>query len=130
MRCSDWICLRCSTRRTSASISRCSAGVGFRSAPQAEHVGAFGSRMRILLVEDDAPIREAVLDVLVDEGFEVVAAETGEQALERCRDEPLDVLFTDVRLPGKVSGWDVAEMCREENPRLPVIYATGGYNSQ
>ena len=85
--------------------------------------------MRILLVEDDAPIREAVLDVLVDEGFEVVAAETGEQALERCRDEPLDVLFTDVRLPGKVSGWDVAEMCREENPRLPVIYATGGFHA-
>ena len=86
--------------------------------------------MRILLVEDDAPIRKAVLDVLVDEGFEVVAAETGEQALERCRTEPLDVLFTDVRLPGNVSGWDVAEMCREENPRLPVIYATGGFHSQ
>lgn len=86
--------------------------------------------MRILLVEDDAPIRKAVMDVLVDEGFEVVAAETGEQALERCREEPLDVLFTDVRLPGKVNGWDVAEMCRLENPHLPVIYATGGYNSQ
>jgi CheY-like chemotaxis protein len=86
--------------------------------------------MRVLLVEDDAPIRKAVLAVLVDEGYEVVAAETGEQALERCREEPLDVLFTDVRLPGDVDGWDVAETFREENPHLPVIYATGGFHSR
>ena len=83
-----------------------------------------------MLVEDDAPIREVVMEALVEEGFEVVAAETGEQALKSCREKPLDALVTDIRLPGKISGWDVAEICREADPTLPVIYAPGNSHPQ
>ena len=36
-----------------------------------------------------------------------------------------DVLFTDIRLPGRIDGWQIAERCREHDPLLPVIYATG-----
>jgi CheY-like chemotaxis protein len=81
--------------------------------------------MKILVVEDDALVRVMAVEALTDEGFEVIEAETGEQALEYCRESAADVLFTDIRLPGPVNGWDVAEQCRELNPRLPVIYATG-----
>jgi FixJ family two-component response regulator len=35
------------------------------------------------------------------------------------------VLVTDIRLPGQIDGWQVAELCRENDPELPVIYATG-----
>ncbi|MGX9428850.1 MULTISPECIES: response regulator [Bradyrhizobium] len=35
------------------------------------------------------------------------------------------MLVTDVRLPGKLDGWQIAEHCRESHPELPVIYATG-----
>jgi DNA-binding NtrC family response regulator len=36
-----------------------------------------------------------------------------------------DVLVTDIKLPGEVDGWQIAERCREHNPALFVIYATG-----
>lgn len=81
--------------------------------------------MRVLVVEDDPLVRMVAVEALEDGGFEVIEAETAEQGLERCREVQADVLFTDIKLPGKLSGWDVAERCREHHPELPVIYATG-----
>ena len=81
--------------------------------------------MRVLVVEDDPLIREFVVEALREEGFDVIQAAEGEEALEWCRRQSADVLVTDVRLPGKVDGWQIAERCREHHPELPVIYATG-----
>ena len=81
--------------------------------------------MRVLVVEDDPLIREFVVEALREEGFDVIQAADGEEALEWCRRQSADVLVTDVRLPGKVDGWQIAERCREHHPELPVIYATG-----
>ena len=81
--------------------------------------------MRILLVEDDALIWEFVVEALRDEGFDVIHASTGEEALALCGRSAADVLITDVQLPGSVDGWQIAERCREQDPGLPVIYATG-----
>jgi CheY-like chemotaxis protein len=58
-------------------------------------------------------------------GFDVIQAATGEEALQHCRDAIADILFTDIRLPGTVTGGDIAEHCRERKPDLSVIYATG-----
>ncbi|WFU57727.1 response regulator [Bradyrhizobium pachyrhizi] len=81
--------------------------------------------MRILVVEDDPLIRELVVDVLRAEGHNVIQAADGEEALVWCSRKIADVLITDIRLPGKVDGWQIAERCRENDPDLPVIYATG-----
>jgi CheY-like chemotaxis protein len=81
--------------------------------------------MRILVVEDDALVREMAVECLTDEGFEVMEAETGEEALSQCRENDPDLLFTDIQLPGRINGWDIAEECRQSNPSIPVIYATG-----
>ena len=81
--------------------------------------------MRVLLVEDDALVRLFAAEVLADEGFQVVEAATAEEALRACHEDIPDVLFTDIRLPGTLSGWDIAERCRETHPEMPVIYATG-----
>jgi DNA-binding response OmpR family regulator len=81
--------------------------------------------VRILVVEDDPLIREFVVEALREEGFDVIHAADGEQALAWCGRQAADVLVTDVKLPGKVDGWQIAERCREHNPDLPVIYATG-----
>ncbi len=81
--------------------------------------------MRILVVEDDPLIREFVVEALRDEGFQVVHAANGEEALAWCRRLVADMLVTDIMLPGKVDGWQIAERCREHDPELPVIYATG-----
>jgi CheY-like chemotaxis protein len=81
--------------------------------------------MRVVVIEDDPLVRAFAVVVLEDEGFEVIEAESAEEGLERCRDTLPDVLFTDIRLPGPLSGWDIAERCRESHPEIPVIYATG-----
>jgi DNA-binding response OmpR family regulator len=79
----------------------------------------------VLLVEDDPLIREFVVEALRDAGFHVIHASTGEEALAWRKRHAADVLVTDIKLPGKVDGWQIAERCREHNPELPVIYATG-----
>ena len=81
--------------------------------------------MRILVVEDDPFIRELVVEALSEEGYNVSHVADGEQALVWCGRQVADVLITDIKLPGKVDGWQVAERCREHDPALPVIYATG-----
>jgi hypothetical protein len=81
--------------------------------------------LRVLVVEDEDLIRDVVVDILESHGHEVMEAESGERALELCAQTAPDLIFTDVRLAGPMSGWDVAIRCRESNPSVPVIYATG-----
>ena len=81
--------------------------------------------MRVLVVEDDELVRTFAVECLQDEGFEVIEAATAEEGLDRCAEHTADVLFTDIRLPGELNGWDVAERCRDTNPNIPVVYATG-----
>jgi CheY-like chemotaxis protein len=81
--------------------------------------------MKVLVVEDDALVRAVAVDAFEDAGFEVIEAATGEEALTLCERHVADALVTDIRLPGNVDGWDVAEHCRLVNPDLPVIYASG-----
>jgi CheY-like chemotaxis protein len=79
--------------------------------------------MNILVVEDEPLVRLTIVDELIDAGFNVIEATTGDEALQHC--QKVDVLFTDIRLPGEMTGWDIAERCREAHPAIPVIYATG-----
>jgi CheY-like chemotaxis protein len=81
--------------------------------------------VRILVVEDDALIREFVVEILREEGHVVIHVANGEEALAWCGRQVADVLITDVKLPGDIDGWQIAERCRENDPALPVIYATG-----
>jgi len=60
--------------------------------------------MKILVVEDDELVREMAVEALKDEGFDVIEAATGEDAIAHCRGGGADVLFTDIRLPGPVTG--------------------------
>ncbi|WFU57653.1 response regulator [Bradyrhizobium pachyrhizi] len=81
--------------------------------------------MSVLLVEDAPLIRKFVVEALRDAGYHVIHAITGEEALDRCKRHVADALITDVRLPGTIDGWQIAECCRESDPELPVIYARG-----
>lgn len=81
----------------------------------------------VLFVEDDALVREAVTRALMESGFEVLVAEDGEAAL-RLLEGPArrpHVVFSDVVMPGAVSGIDLAGILRQRYPGLPVILATG-----
>ncbi len=80
----------------------------------------------ILLVEDEWLVSDVVARELEDAGFGVIETATGEAALAALRDHPsVDLLLTDIRLPGGLDGWTLAEEARRLRPDLPVIYATG-----
>jgi DNA-binding response OmpR family regulator len=76
----------------------------------------------VLLVEDDAAIRMVLRVALEDAGYEVLEAETGEQALLMALDEAADVLLVDLRLPG-IHGLDVVRTIRGAS-RVPIIILT------
>ena len=79
--------------------------------------------LRILLVEDDPDIREAVLSALQAAGHEVAALADGAAAVERISAELFEVVVTDVRLP-KVDGLTVFRHVRRVSPRTDVIVMT------
>jgi CheY-like chemotaxis protein len=80
----------------------------------------------ILVVNDEPLILDMIAQELTDQGFAVLEAETGEAALSLIGSgQTVDVLFTDIRLPGELDGWRLAAMAREAKPGLPVIYVTG-----
>jgi CheY-like chemotaxis protein len=79
----------------------------------------------ILVLEDEVLARRVVAEALAAEGFRVLEAGTGAEALELIESpESPDILFTDIRLPGDLDGWAVAERFREVSPAGGVIYAT------
>ena len=81
----------------------------------------------VLLVEDDLPIREIVADFLVELGLTVIQTADAAQALEMLRESSLriDLLFTDVRMPGSMDGMQLAELASVTWPTLRVLIASG-----
>lgn len=77
-------------------------------------------KRRILVVEDDRTLRQALTFNLTREGYEVRVAVDGEQALAAARDTSLDLLLLDVMLPG-MSGLEVLRVIRGEGVNTPVI---------
>jgi two-component system, NtrC family, response regulator AtoC len=82
------------------------------------------SAKHLLLVEDEAPLRTVVAERLTEQGFDVVQAESGEQALEALAEFAFDIVVTDLRLPG-VSGARVIEAAVERYPDIIGIVITG-----
>lgn len=81
----------------------------------------------ILLVEDEALIREVMTESLEDAGFEVMPARNGAEATAALRDatREFSVVITDLHMPGDIDGLRVAVEARSINPSIPVILASG-----
>ncbi|RMG11527.1 MAG: sigma-54-dependent Fis family transcriptional regulator [Planctomycetota bacterium] len=80
-------------------------------------------RGRILLVEDDASLRETLCDGLREDGFEVSCAASAEEALRFLSRSRPEALVTDLRMKG-MSGLELCRRARELDPRLPVVVMT------
>src|SRR5512135_501378 len=78
----------------------------------------------LLIVEDEAPLREAVAEQLTDHGFHVVQASTGEEAITCLAEFAFDIVITDLRLPG-IDGGQVLEAAVELYPDIIGIIVTG-----
>jgi DNA-binding NtrC family response regulator len=78
----------------------------------------------LLLVEDEAPLRQAIAEQLADRGYHVEQAESGEAAIARLADFAFDIIITDLRLPG-VDGSAVIEAAVARYPDIIAIVVTG-----
>lgn len=83
-------------------------------------------RTKVLIVEDEFLIRLTLSEALSDDGFEVIEAATGAEAMQALpAHQDLALLLTDVQLPGGMSGLEVARRARAVRTEIPVIYMTG-----
>jgi len=85
------------------------------------------SGARVLLVDDDPTVRDSLSDVLVAEGYFVVPAANGQQALELASQSPVDLVLLDLNMPIR-NGWDTFEQLTREHPLIPVIIVTARPN--
>jgi PAS domain S-box-containing protein len=81
-------------------------------------------RLTVLLVEDNDHVRDFARDLLENMDCAVVAAADADEALAALESQPVDLLFSDVVMPGK-SGVELAKIVRESDPSLPILLASG-----
>ena len=107
-------------RHADAGGRDATAGPGRADAPHAD------AGETVLLVEDETQVRELAAEKLRELGYSVMEAADGPAALRRLRvDSRVDLLVTDVGLPGGLNGRQVADAARERRPGLPVLFITG-----
>ena len=76
--------------------------------------------MRILIVDDEAPIRDSLQEILESEGFEVELAGDGLQALQILTDSEFDLVLSDIKMP-RMDGMELLTHLAKNFPRLPVV---------
>lgn len=79
--------------------------------------------MKVLIVEDDASLREAVGDTISLHGYQVVEADCGEAAVVKLKESSFDFIVSDVSMPG-MSGHDLLEHVRQNYPHIPMLLVT------
>jgi len=82
------------------------------------------SPARILVVDDEAALRDMLTRMLKTQGHQVVAASDGEQAMKCFEAESFDLVLTDLGMP-KMSGWEVGKALKKINAKVPVAIITG-----
>jgi len=98
-------------------------------APPTDQQGNRSTRETILVVEDQPEVRRLVVRILQTRGYEILAAESGLEALELWSKHPgkVDLVVTDLVMPGGISGQELGRRLLKEEPALKIIY-TSGYN--
>ena len=85
--------------------------------------------MKILVVDDESSIREALSKVLLAEDYDVDTAENGQEAIEKLKTDKINLVLLDLGLPVK-DGWGTVIWLAQVNPLLPVIIITGKWNQR
>jgi two-component system response regulator PilR (NtrC family) len=90
---------------------------------------AVPTKTRILVVDDEPSMREFLEIMLEKEGYEVVTASHGLEALKQCEETPFDLVITDIKMP-KVNGMEVLHRIKDVNPNAKVIMITAFANME
>lgn len=97
-----------------------------REEPMLQQTIVSGQGQRILIVEDELHLRDAMEDLIASFGYEVSSAHSGQDAMDMMAEGlEFDVLITDIVMPGGVSGFELAADIRAVRPDVPVIYMSG-----
>jgi CheY-like chemotaxis protein len=83
-----------------------------------------GGGARILVIDDEDSVRKILYQMLKAKGYQVVVASNGEEGIERFKEEPFDLVFTDLGMP-KMSGWEVGRALKGIDPKVPIALITG-----
>jgi len=93
---------------------------------QSEATQPFGHGETVLVVEDDPGVRQVAVSTLMSLGFKVQEAETGDQAASLLRNgHDVRLVLSDVRMPGELTGIDLARLVKQEWPSVRVLLTTG-----
>ena len=84
-------------------------------------------KKKILIADDDASVRKALGRVLEEEGYQIILAADGREAVEKFESGPVDLLVLDIALPIK-TGWNTFERITSRVPALPIVIITGKAN--
>ncbi len=84
-----------------------------------------GPNRRLLVIDDDAMVRATLRDILEEAGFEVIEAADGERGLAAFDRTPVDLVITDILMPGKEGIETIVEL-RRRHLALPIIAVSGG----
>jgi signal transduction histidine kinase len=101
------------------------AGIEDTARPALATAAAVARARHALVVDDDAAIRMLIVDQLGELGIAASAVEDGPSGLHLVQTQPIDLLITDIKLPGGLDGHQLAEAAREALPGLPVLFVTG-----
>jgi len=100
--------------------------MAFRSSVSKGNIEQLRRPLRVLVVDDEEPVRKFVDRVLTEAGYQTVMAIDGTDAVETAskQSEPFDILVTDVMMP-QMTGDELARRLRQNEPGLKVLYLTG-----
>jgi CheY-like chemotaxis protein len=84
---------------------------------------------RVLVIDDDASVREVVCLLLTSFGYDSQSASDGASGLARFDEGGWDMVLTELSMPG-MSGWAVAEVIRRQSPTLPIVLITGRIDAE
>jgi PAS domain S-box-containing protein len=87
---------------------------------------SFGAGQTVLVAEDDPAVRQVAVSTLKSLGFNVMEAASGDEAARLLEaNRQVDLVFSDIRMPGKLTGIDLARLIRREMPKIRVLLTTG-----
>jgi CheY-like chemotaxis protein len=78
----------------------------------------------VLVVDDEFLVRNVLSEILKDAGFDVLQAESADAAIDLLEEQPVDLVFSDVKMPGR-DGFELARWVNDHKSDMPVILASG-----
>lgn len=107
-------------------LPRSQSATATTAATSSRNNGILTGQETILVVEDQAAVRDVVTIMLRNLGYRVLEAGTGPEALALLdKSDDIDLLFTDVVMPGGMTGMELVSQARQRHPDLKVLYTTG-----